>query len=282
MALPNTTNPDTTAITAAAKQDTATIVGDTVVMADNAAIPTMTTVGRRLSVPAGAMPPQQSACTANFKDMSGIPKAPDLRVKIRVPANYLVARTWGPNKELFNNGGVIFPYTPTISYEHKADYASANPMHSNFTLYFYKNSAVGAFTISGKFTVQNETDAAIYLATTALLRSLTKMRSGGNQTVGGDPDSGAPPPVCRLDAYGEDMLDNTPIAITSVRVDLPDNVDYFTLGKNTPHPIYGTAMVPTMSIIAVSCVPIYSRAEMQKFSVTGWLGSSSLRKSGLL
>ena len=48
---------------------------------------------------------------------------PDLRVKIRVPADYLTRLTSGTTKfkELKELGGIIFPYTPQITIEHKAE-----------------------------------------------------------------------------------------------------------------------------------------------------------------
>jgi hypothetical protein len=95
---------------------------------------------------------------------------------------------------------------------------------------------------------------------------------------GGEAFSGAPPPVCRLDAYGDFMLKNVPVAINSYRVELPDSVDYFT----TTGGVYGSTSVPTISTIAISCTPMYSRAEMQKFTVTGWLSDAAPRKSGIL
>jgi len=228
-----------------------------------------------LGIPKGAEPAKPQPAVINVKDTKGNIKKPDLRVKIRVPGDYIRMSTRGGAGELFNLNGIIFPYTPTISYEHKADYASSNPTHSNFAINFYQRSSITSISISGKFTVQNEKDAGVYLATVHLLRALTKMRSGG------EANSGAPPPVCRLDAYGDFMLANVPVAISSFRVDLPDSVDYFTTGQTT-NTVWGVASVPTVSTIAITCVPMYSRAEMQKFTVDGWLSDSGIRKSGIL
>lgn len=212
-----------------------------------------------------------------FTDVTGNRMGEDLRVKIRVPRKYLTAATVGPNGELDQLGGIIFPYTPAINFEFKSEYSSSSPVHSNFSINFYKNSSVGSINISGKFSVENKKDAYVYLATTHLLRALTRMRSGGNS---GDPDSGAPPPVCRLDAHGEMMLDNVPVAITNFRIDLPDGVDYFTLSDRE---WYGVNSVPTVSTISVTCLPMYSRSEMQQFSVSKYLtGWSTLKKKGFI
>ena len=62
----------------------------------------------------------------------------DRRVRIKVPAEYLNSKkTQGYNGDLKNVGGIIFPYTPQISIEHKADYKVQTPLHSNYYIHFY-------------------------------------------------------------------------------------------------------------------------------------------------
>jgi hypothetical protein len=223
------------------------------------------TVGRARGIIFGAQRPPIGAPTVTIRDLHGNIKKDDLRVRIKVPEKYIKQSTSGRNNELANLQGIIFPYTPQITHDVKAEYNSLNPTHGNYTQHFYKNSSVGAINISGKFTVQNEADAGVYLATMHLIKALTKMRFGN------DADAGAPPPVCRLSAYGAFMLKDVPVVITSYRVDLPADVDYITLGKQTADPIYGQASVPTLSSIAITCLPMYSRNEMQQFSVKNWL-----------
>jgi hypothetical protein len=189
-----------------------------------------------------------------------------MRVRIKVPNEYrgsLLQNSMDP-LPIYNLGGIIFPYTPQISYDNKADYASVTPTHSNYTQYFYKNSSVTDINIIGKFTVQNQTDANILLSTIHLLKALTKMRTGGDS----ENIRGAPPPVCRLYAYGQQMLDNTPIVIKSFRIELPEGVDYFTVNKNGNR---DKASVPTLCTITLGCAVVYSRNEIQKFTVQNWL-----------
>ena len=200
----------------------------------------------------------------------------DNRVRIQVPTEYLNKTTSGSSKnELATIGGVLFPYTPTISYERKAGYSSQTPLHSNFTQYFYQHSSVSPISISGKFTVQNDTDGNIYLATVQLLSALTKMRTGD------DAKAGSPPPVCRLNAYGLFGLFNVPVVIEAFKLELPDTVDYFTINKAASS-IFGKTTVPTVSTITLQCNPVYSRDEMQKFSVPEWLSSGASRFKGYL
>jgi hypothetical protein len=174
----------------------------------------------------------------------------------------------GITSALKSHGGIIFPFTPTISYDNKANYSEQNVMHSNFTQYFYKNSSVSSIRIEGKFTVQTPAEGVMLLATIHLLRSLTKMRFGN------DPLAGSPPPICRLNAYGDYMLKNVPVSVASFTHNLPDNVDYITVGK------YGS-MVPVLSTISIELNVMYSRQEMFDHNVPAWI-TGSLTGKGYL
>jgi len=100
--------------------------------------------------------------------------AKDLRAILRVPSSYLVGPAAGPASILRELGGILFPYTPEIGYDTQAQYGSVNPVHSNYTQYYYKNSSVGPISVSGKFTVQNEKEGMILLGVQHLLRSFNK------------------------------------------------------------------------------------------------------------
>lgn len=223
-------------------------------------------------VPPGAEPTPPVLARTGFVDIAGNLSKDDIRVRLLVPPKYITKSLSGPNNEILNNGGILFPYTPSISYEARAEYSEQKPLHSNFSINFYQRSSIGNITISGKFSVGNAADAEIYLSTMHLLKSLTRMRFGT------DADAGAPPPVCRLYANGEGMLHNVPVAVSSYRIEMPDSVDYFTILQNDN---FGTTAVPTVSTIAITCVPMYSRNEMQKFSVSGY-NSGTFRKQGYI
>jgi hypothetical protein len=214
------------------------------------------------AVPKGAEPPTSSGTSAKWGG------AKDLRVYLRVPGSYLTSIYTSALQEF---SGILFPYTPEVSYDNQANYAAVNPTHSNYTQYFFKNSAVGAISVTGKFTVQNEKEAIIYLSVLHLLRSLTKMRWGD------DYNAGAPPPVCRFDGYGDFMLSNVPVAVASFKNDMPNGVDYISVKSGK----FSTSLVPTISTISLSLNLMYSRKEIQDFSVDGWL-SGKLKGKGYL
>ena len=191
----------------------------------------------------------------------------DMRVILKIPANYL-------NLEFGNvfapYGGILFPYTPSIQFEHKADYSPTTPLHSNYPINFYKNSGLSDIGITATFTVQGPQDALYYLGAKNLLAALTKMKFGD------DAFAGNPPPICRLYAYGEFMFKNVPVVISSFRHDLPDDVDYYRANINGEN-----VMVPTKAQFTLNLKPTYSRKEMLNATVDGIFSGSS-RKKGYL
>lgn len=210
----------------------------------------------------------------------------DFRAKIIVPFEYFrngnFPYLWGKNLELVSNRGIVFPYTPQITQDYSASYNSYTPTHSNYALHFYKNTTPGPITVSGKFTVQSDKDAFVWIATTHLLRALMKMKFGK------DIDAGLPPPVCRFNALGDMQYKNVPVVIQSFRVELPDSVDYYATqaidnGDGTSLPVGGT-MVPVVSNITVTMLPMYSREELlAKKHVEDYIGvSPNLRQRGYL
>ena len=209
---------------------------------------------RASTLPAGAQPTTPEPASAKWAG------AEDLRVILRVPSSYIVGKALGPANTLFENGGILFPYTPQISYDTQATYGSTNPLHSNYTQHFYKNSSVSSIQVNGKFTVQNEKDGAVWLATQHLLRALVKMRFGS------DPNAGSPPPICRLEGYGDYQLRNVPVVVTSFKFDLSDAVDYIRIKGN-----FENSLVPTVSTLSLTLLPMYSRREIQNYSVDKFL-----------
>lgn len=243
----------------------------------------------------GAEPVGPSEAEVRIWNLEGKRIQEDLRVRIKVPQNYLVDSTLGSPARQELRDGIIFPYTPSISYDVKADYQQQNTIHNNYTQYFYSNSSIGQINIQAKYTVQNDLDARVYLSTKHLLSALMKM------PYGDDPGAGSPPPVCRLFAYGDYMMKNIPIVITGFRVEFPDNVDYYMGGVDrtelvevsdpnpssfspsmaaaqmqsskgpTPAVFTSQNFVPVLSNFNITCYPVYSRREMLQFSVRNFL-----------
>jgi hypothetical protein len=176
---------------------------------------------------------------------------------------------------LFQNGmnALIFPFTPTVSMTHTANYNSLDVTHSNYPFLSYQNSKVEQITITGEFYCETGVDAAYWIAAVHYLRSVTKMAFGDS---GGD--TGQPPPVLKLNGYGDYVFNNLPVVVKSFTVELPNDVDYISSGiwaGNPPKvgddgsaiPAAKTGYAPTKSTITVVVLPIYSRTQQREFNL---------------
>ena len=122
--------------------------------------------------------------------------------------------------------GIRFPVTPFINMSHTAAYDARSVIHNNYPYYAYQNSQVDQMTIAGSFPVQTQADGLNWMASLHFLRTVTKMYYGGGN------NQGNPPPVCRLNGYGDYIYKDVPIVITNFTVELREQVDY--LGINVP------------------------------------------------
>jgi hypothetical protein len=143
----------------------------------------------------------------------------DWRVRITAPSGSPFNFNTGPLAALAQDGGVVFPYTPTVNVIHNASYNNLTPTHSNYPSYFYNNSEVAGIQISADFTAQTTTDAAYVLGMIWFFRSATKMFYGGQ-------NSGNPPPILYLDGYGDYYLPHVPVVVTNFGHTMPSNTDY--------------------------------------------------------
>ena len=221
----------------------------------------------------------------------------DWRVKLSIPnvAPYDSAQMLQPLRE---TGGLVFPYTPTIIVAHSANYNSIAPTHTNYPYFAYQNSQVDQLVITGDFFVQNGTEARYWAGALHYLRSMTKMFFGGEAST-----LGAPPPIAKLNGYGEHIFNDVPVVITQFTIDLPQDVDYIAMGlpgsstagqTNSPgHPAnQGNSTVqdkrnfvgwaPSQSLITVTVQPVYSRRDIAKFSLKKYVNGGYVGDGGFI
>jgi len=195
------------------------------------------------------------------------------RVYLSIPRKYWAA---GTKLQMLGNdklgwGGIYFPVTPSIKQDIKANWVASTLQHNNYQVYSFSNGDVGTIQVSGQFPVQSQQEAYYYVATLNALRAITKMQTGNDSVPG------APPPICRFNAYGTDIYENVPVVVGSYSVDLPSDVDY-----TTGFSFDGIEnKVPTMSTISMTLIPVYSRAEMSRFGVDAFLNSQLPRRGYL-
>jgi hypothetical protein len=172
---------------------------------------------------------QQAARQATFKQ----PGNGDWRFRISLAegANYLYGIVNNSTKgdtdlgpgilaPLANTGGVIFPYTPSVTSIYQAKYNTYDLVHSNYRGAFYQNSYVSDIQIRGVFTAQDTTEAKYLLAVIHFFRSVTKM------FYGQDAQRGAPPPLVFLTGLGDFQYNKHPAVVTQFDYTLPNDVDY--------------------------------------------------------
>lgn len=205
---------------------------------------------RALNLIDGANPTQRTATAATF-----INTGADWRVRLSIPYNFDKSPLISP---LVKTNGFVFPYTPQIMVTHSAHYNPIEPVHNNYAYYAYQNSRVESMTITGEFLIENSLEAEYWIGAVHYLRAVTKSAYGGNY---GTIEQGSPPPVLRLNGYGDFMFNNLPVIITQFNVELSPNCDYVQVIHGT-----GKSWVPTSSNISISVTPIYSRTKVSQFS----------------
>jgi hypothetical protein len=171
-------------------------------------------------------------------------------------------------------GGVVFPYTPTVTITHNARYNEQALVHSNYKNYFYEGSDVAAISIAGIFTCQDASEAEYLMASIQFLRACTKMEFGAD-----NPKAGTPPTLVRLYGYGEHYLPSVNCVVTSVAHTMPEDVDYikYTIGDG------GYGWMPISSTLTVTLQPVVSRKRQSErmllddFTKGGFLAGASTR-----
>ncbi len=123
-------------------------------------------------------------------------------------------------KPLRDAGGLIFPYTPSISITHSASYNELTVTHQNYQYNAYQSSRVNDIQITGDFSVEDAVQAKYWIAAVHFLRSATKMFTGDTAYAGN------PPPILNFSAYGDHVFRNVPVIVKSFTMTLPKDVNY--------------------------------------------------------
>jgi hypothetical protein len=185
---------------------------DLVNKASNAA--TFASSLRSLNVPGGIV-----GVLSGAKVLFGGPgNSDDWRVRLSVPDNEVFAGSiLSPLKRA---GGLVFPFTPSMSISHTASYDDVGVMHQNYQFLAYQNSRADAITISGTFVSEDATQAQYWIAAVHFLRAATKMYTADTEL------QGSPPAIVTLNGYGDHVFKNVPVVIKNFSVEMPADVDY--------------------------------------------------------
>ena len=253
---------------------------------------------RKEKLPDGVIGPIKEAAVGSF------PKAQeqDWRVSLSIPnvepfrsESQLLA----PLRE--TNNSLVFPFTPAVLVSHSASYNALAPTHTNYPYQIYANSQVDQLVITGDFFVQNGFEAQYWVSALHYLRSCTKMFYGGSGV-----NQGAPPPVVKLNGYGDYVFNDVPVVIVQFTIDMPQEVDYIStsigeykgglgpdaemgpmisaqskaMGQDSRPGDTRSSWAPAQSLFSVTVQPLYSRRAVQSFSLErfvkgGYVGNNT-------
>lgn len=143
----------------------------------------------------------------------------DWRVRLSL-ANWSSFKSSPVLQPLKDAGGLIFPYTPSITIASSASYSKIDTTHTNYSFQAFKSSDPGSISITAPMYVEDATQGLYWIAMVHYLRSLTKMFAGS------DPKAGNPPPIVMLNGYGNYVFKNVPVIVTNFNTTLDEKSDY--------------------------------------------------------
>lgn len=143
----------------------------------------------------------------------------DWRVRLSLPS-WPSFKTSPVLKPLKDAGGLVFPYTPSITIKANGNYSKESVTHANYPFHVYKNSDPGTIEITAPMNVEDPEQALYWIAAVHYLRSASKMFTGN------DAKAGNPPPIVFLNGYGNFVFKNVPVVITNFQTRLESNCDY--------------------------------------------------------
>ncbi len=133
---------------------------------------------------------------------------------------------------LSSSSGLIFPYTPAITFGHKVNYETSEITHSNISYNYYRNTPCPTINISNAhFTADNRVNALHMLSAIWFLTACTKCEFGEANPASSlavPSEKGLPPPVLYLNGYNS-TIDNIPVVISGVSYDYPADKHYVNL-----------------------------------------------------
>lgn len=146
------------------------------------------------------------------------------------PAPSAIKEVLGPNdcdnllKPLYDTGGgILFPYTPTITVTRSATYNDFHFSQSNFKYNQFDKSSPGELQISADWSVQTNREGQYFLAALRFLQAATMSEFGLSTPLD---RRGASPPVLRFNYLGQQMFRNVPVVVSNFTYNLDKDAGY--------------------------------------------------------
>tara|TARA_B100001093_G_scaffold217758_1_gene208882 strand:+ start:554 stop:1402 length:849 start_codon:yes stop_codon:yes gene_type:complete len=196
--------------------------------------------------------------TAVFRDN-------DTRVRLSLsPNSNILYKSIQGNRllePLLETDGILFPYTPTVSVSHTAQYTGTHPAHSNYVQQSYNASSVDVISLDGYFTANNADEARYVFAVLHFLRSAYKM------FFGTDENRGTPPPVLRLSGYGPFNYNSVPVVLSNFSEIMAADRDYIEVPLAASPDAATKTMIPTFMNMTITLNPVYSKRQIGNFGL---------------
>lgn len=145
------------------------------------------------------------------------PESNDLRVYLRAQPGAR-EKVYGPNVPdnilsiLYETDGILFPYTPSISYNQTVSYQSEDLTHTNMDYKTYTRTPPPTLSISADFTAINQRESKYMLAVIHFFKTIAKMYFG--EKAGSV--AGLPPPVLIFKGYGNFRYNDVKVLVTNI------------------------------------------------------------------
>jgi len=175
---------------------------------------------------------------------------------------------------LNDTDGILFPYTPTISVSHTAQYTGMHPAHSNYVQHSYNASSVDAISVDGYFTANNADEARYVFAVLHFLRSAYKMFFGNDNL------RGTPPPVLRLSGYGPFNYNSVPVVLTNFTEIMSADRDYIEVPLASAPDAATKTMIPTYMNVTMTLNPIYTKDQISNFGLESFARGDLIGRPG--
>lgn len=175
---------------------------------------------------------------------------------------------------LNDTDGILFPYTPTISVSHTAQYTGMHPTHSNYVQHSYNASSVDAISIDGYFTANNADEARYVFAVLHFLRSAYKMFFGNDNL------RGTPPPVLRLSGYGPFNYNSVPVVLTNFSEIMAADRDYIEVPLASAPDSATKTMIPTYMNVTMTLSPLYTKDQISNFGLESFARGDLIGRPG--
>lgn len=199
----------------------------------------------------------------------------DMRIRLRplIGQEATVYGT-GPLRILTETGGLVFPYTPTISLNQAVNFDSYGLVHTNYDIPYYQRTPSTEISINGKFTIQNQREGQYALSAIHFLRTVSKMYFGKLDGA----KAGLPPPFLLLSGYGNGMFNDIRVIVKSHAMNFEENMDLVAVSAPPLR-----AYLPVIFTLQLTLMVVQTPTRMrEEFSLDSFRNGTLLQRGGWL